>query len=73
MSRQKILKADSKAIHQLELMGQLKYTDDVSVHGAQSIFVLTTLVKMKETRLKLFQWKCNSLKKYGKLWGSMIS
>ena len=35
-------------------MGQLKDTDDVRVHGAQSIFVLTTLVKMKETRLKLF-------------------
>ena len=62
MSRQKILKADSKAIHQLELMGQLKDTDDVSVHVAQSIFVLTTLVKMKETRLKLFHESVTVLK-----------
>ena len=43
-------------------MGQLKDTDDVSVHGAQSIFVLTTLVKMKETRSKLFHGSVTVLK-----------
>ena len=32
------------------------------------MFLLTILEKIKEARLKLFQWKCKGLTKDGELW-----
>ena len=51
LSRQKELGADSKAIQQIEFVGQLKKLDNTNAN-AESIFVLTILEKIKETRLK---------------------
>ena len=57
LSRQKELDADPKAIQPIEFVGQLKKQDakDNATDAAgndQSIFVLTMLEKIKETRLK---------------------
>ena len=54
MSRQKELDADTKAIQQIEIVGQLKTPDIASVES-ESMFVLTILEKIKETRLKFSQ------------------
>ena len=51
MSRQKEVDADPKSIQQIEFAGQLKNIDGVNADGTQSIFVLTILEKIKETRL----------------------
>ena len=55
LSRQKELDADPKAIQQIEFVGQLKNLDGINVDGTQSMFVLTILEKIKETRLKSSQ------------------
>ena len=59
LSRQKELGADFKAIQQIESVGQLKKLDaDDNATDAgndQSMFVLTILEKIKETRLKVSQ------------------
>ena len=52
LSRQKELNTDPKAIQQIELVGQLKKLDD---DGAESMFFLTILEKIKETILKFSQ------------------
>ena len=52
LSGQKELDADPKAIQQIEFVGQLKNLDSINVDGTQSMFVLTILEKIKETRLK---------------------
>ena len=55
MSRQKELEANSKTIQQRELVGQLKNTDSTNANSTQSMFVLTILVKIKETRINFSQ------------------
>ena len=54
MSRQKELDADSKAIQQVEFVGQLKNPGNVIVDN-EFMFVLTVLEKIKEARLKFSQ------------------
>ena len=54
LSRQKELDADPKAIQQIEFVEQLKNPDNVTVAN-ESMFVLTILEKIRETRLKFFQ------------------
>ena len=41
-----------KANRQIEFVGQLINDDNENADGAQSMFVLTTLVKINEMRLK---------------------
>ena len=55
LTRQKELDAVPKATQQTELVGQLKNEDSINVDETQSIFILTVLEKIKETRLKSFQ------------------
>ena len=60
LSRQKELDVDPKAIQQIEFVGQLKNLDaDDNATDAgdndQSMFVLTILEKIKETRLRFSQ------------------
>ena len=58
LSRQRQLDADSKAIQQIEIVGQLKKLDAAAAaddDDDESMFILTILVKIKETRLKYFQ------------------
>ena len=59
LNRQKELDADPKAIQQIEFVGQLKNVDNdynaIDADGRQSMFILTILKKIKETRLKLSQ------------------
>ena len=55
MSRQKELDPDPKAIQQIEVVGQFKKIDGVNADGTQSMFVLTILEKIKETKLKFFE------------------
>ena len=52
MNREEKLDADPKAIQQIEFVGQLKNPNDAIVAN-ESMFVLTFLEKIKETRLKL--------------------
>ena len=47
--------ADSKAFQQIEFFGQLKNVDGVNADGTQSMFVLTLLEEVKETRLTFSQ------------------
>ena len=52
--RQNELDVDPKAIQQIEFIGQLKNTDN-KVVAKESMFFLTILQKVKETRLKFSQ------------------
>ena len=52
--RQNELDVDPKAIQQIEFIGQLKNTDNEIVAN-ESMFFLTILQKVKETRLKFSQ------------------
>ena len=52
ISIHKELDADSKAIQQTEFVGQSKNEDGINADATQSMFVLTILEKIKETRLK---------------------
>ena len=54
LSRQKELDADPKAIQQIEFIGQLQNAVNETVAN-ESMFVLTILEKIKETRLKFSQ------------------
>ena len=54
MSRQKELDADPKAIQQIEFIEQLKNPNNEIVAN-EFMFVLTSLEKIKETRLKISQ------------------
>ena len=58
MSRQKELDADAKTIQQKEFVVQLKKLDanSTEVDNYQSMFVLATWKKIKETKLKFSQW-----------------
>ena len=55
LSRQKQLHADPKAIQQKEFARQLKNQVSINSDGIESMFVLTVIEKVKETRLKFFQ------------------
>ena len=59
LSRQKELDADPKAIQQIEFVVQLKKTSNGNAtdvkNNDESMFVLTVLEKIKETKLKLSQ------------------
>ena len=55
MGRQNKLNAAWKRIQQIEFVEQLKNTNGVDADGTQSMTVLTTSEKIKETRLKLSQ------------------
>ena len=55
LNKQKELDADPKAIQQIEFVEQLKNVDGVNADGTQNMFILTTLEKVKETRLKFSQ------------------
>ena len=58
LSKQRQLDADSKAIQQIEIVGQLKKLDAAAAaddDDDESMFILTILVKIKETRLKYSQ------------------
>ena len=55
MSRQKELDTDPKATQQTEFVGQLKDIDDINTDGAQSMFILTILEKMKEKDWKFLK------------------
>ena len=54
LRRQKELDADPKAVQQLEFVGQLK-NDNNKIVADESMFVLTILEIIKETRLKFPQ------------------
>ena len=54
LSRQKELNSDPKAIQQIEFVGKLKSPNNEIV-GNQSMFVLTILEKIKETKLRFSQ------------------
>ena len=54
LSRQKELDTDSKAIQQIEFVGQLKKLN-ADNNNDESMSVLTILEKIKETRSKLSQ------------------
>ena len=66
LSRQKGLDGDLTAIKQIEFVGKLKNRNNQFVAN-EAMFVLTTLEKIKEARLKIFSRKRNSLIKGGKL------
>ena len=51
-SRQKELDTDTKAIQQIEFVGQQKNTNGVNADGMESMFDLTILEKDKEMTLK---------------------
>ena len=55
LSKQKALDADPKAIQQREFGEQLKYNDGENADGTKSVFALTILEKIEETRLKFSQ------------------
>ena len=59
LSRQKELDADSKAIQQMGFIGQLKKLDNTNTND-ESMFTLTILENIKETRKKIIR-KCKSI------------
>ena len=61
LSRQKELDADPKAIQQIEFVWQLKNKDDINADGAESVFILTILEKIKETRFQFSEWSVTVL------------
>ena len=65
LSRQKELDADSKAIQQMGLIGQLKKLDNTNTN-AESMFTLTILENIKKTRKKIIR-QCKSIVKDSKL------
>ena len=61
LNRQKELHADSKATQQIEFIGQLKKPDDKIVAN-ESMFALTTLERIKETRVTFSQRSVSLIK-----------
>ena len=62
LSRLKELDTNPQAIQQIEFVGQLKKLDDDD-DGAESMFILTILEKIKDTRLKFSQGSVTVLQK----------
>ena len=50
MSRQKELTNDPKAIQQIEFTEKSKNMDGINADGTQSMFILTILEKIKDTK-----------------------
>ena len=50
-----------KTIEQIEFVEHLKNTDGINSDGAQSMFILTILGKLKEMRLNFFQGRVTVL------------
>ena len=63
LSRQEELDTNPKAIQQIEFVGQLKNIDAENADSIQSMFILTILEKIKETRLKFSQGSVTDLQK----------
>ena len=62
MSWQNELDADAKTIQQIEFAEELKkLDDDDDNNGAESMFILTILEKVKETILTFFQGSLTAL------------
>ena len=55
LSRQRKLDANQKPIQQIEFFGQSKNVDGTNADEAESMFILTILEKIEETRLKFSQ------------------
>ena len=55
LNRQKELDADTKAIQQIEFVGQLQNIDGVKADGTQAMLFLMIFEKIKEMRLKVLQ------------------
>ena len=57
LSSRKELNADPKASQQIEFVGQSKeLNNDNNNNNVESMFILTILEKIKERKLKFFQW-----------------
>ena len=54
--KQKELDTDPKVIQQIEFVEQLKKIEGVNADRTQSMFVLTVLKKIKETKLKFLHF-----------------
>ena len=54
LNRQKELDTDAKVNQQIEFVGQIEKNNN-DTNNAESMFVLTILEKIKETRLTFFQ------------------
>ena len=54
--KQKELDTDPKVIQQIEFVEQLKKIEGVNADRTQSMFVLTVLEKIKETKLKFLHF-----------------
>ena len=54
LNRQKELDTDAKVNQQMEFVGQIEKNNN-DTNNAESMFVLTILEKIKETRLTFFQ------------------
>ena len=54
LNRQKELDTDAKVNQQIEFVGQIEKNNN-DTQNAESMFVLTILEKIKETRLTFFQ------------------
>ena len=67
LSRQNELDADLKCVHQIEFVGELKKLDGngnaTNAGNDQSMFVLTLLEKIKETRIRFSQGGVTVLQK----------
>ena len=55
LSRQEELDDDQKTIQQIKFVEELRNVDGINADGTQSMFILTILEKIKETRLKFSQ------------------
>ena len=55
LRRQEELDDDQKTIQQIGFVGQLKNVDGINADETQSMFILTILEKINETRLKFSQ------------------
>ena len=54
--KQKELDTDPKVIQQIEFVEQLKKIEGVNADRTQSMFILTVLEKIKETKLKFLHF-----------------
>ena len=58
------MRSDPKAVYQIELIGQLKTVYGINANETQNVFVLLSLEKIKETRLKFFQGSVTEFKRW---------
>ena len=70
LGSQKELDAIPKEIQRVEFVGQLKNVDGINAIETKSMFVLTILEQIKETRLIFSKMKFNGIINNRKLWRS---